>query len=165
MGKRIRLVYTLSDIAKEYVSYNEYKKDKLTLKQFILIMKEVFREISLLIIREKFRFKMPMRLGVVYIRQRSLTDITSEHKKIDYKVYNETGEKVYHKNRHSFGDYFSWHWQKKFVRLCYFTNKKLYSFKAIDDKKNRVLGKRGLSSWIRECSKNPNLKDYQAHQD
>jgi len=162
---RIKNVYTITDISRDYKKNYKtlLKSDKLEITEFKEIIKEILKRISIAIIREKYRFKVPLRMGFIFIKQCKANNVHRNIKSIDYHKFKTKGIFTRHFNRHTFGYYFKFFWGKKDKINCQFKNGIAYSFTPIPDKQNKLVGKSGLSSYIFECAKNPELKDYQAH--
>jgi len=145
-----KLLWTMVD------SYETYT-GKIEKKKYIRVLKDFFWEVSFAIIRDKYTFIMP-RLGMIQIRRRKVNSETT-NLRIDYKHYNATGEKRLLINTHSDGYYFKFKWKKPSGRANLFRNGGIYVFEPIRGE-DKMIGKRGLSNWIKRCSEDPTLKDY-----
>lgn len=152
-----KLVWTVTD---SYLLYKEELKelawDKTT---YIRLVKEVLWELAKCIIRERLMIKIPNRLGILGIWKRK-NNKDYNKQRIDWKHYNETGKIIYHCNKHSNGYHFFWDWDLQ-CSYALFTNKKVYSFEVARGN-DYIVGSRGLSKWVKDCSENPNVKDYDA---
>lgn len=150
-----KLTWTVTD---SYIPYKEELKELALDKQtYIKLIKEVLWELSRSIIQERVTIRMPYRLGPLSIRKRK-NNPDYNKQRIDFKHYNETGKIIYHTNKHSDGYHFFWDWDLK-SNYAHFTNKKLYEFEVTRGN-DYVIGARGLSKWITDCSKNKNVRDY-----
>ena len=150
---KTHLTYTLSEI---YEIYKQDRQDWPHLpdrRKWLKVAKKLLYELSLLIIRENLLFKIPVRMGKIGIKK------SKNHSKfrIDWAKTKEVGKVMYHLNHHTDRYYFRWYWSRK---SAMFTNKYFYSFKPIDDKARRKIGKRGLAAWIKKLGNDPYKKDY-----
>lgn len=118
-----------------------------------------FKKVSIAIIEEKYTFKIS-RLGEIRIAKYK-QDPTK--KAIDWKNTNLLGKTVYHLNKHSNGYSFRWLWKKGFAAR-YVRHSRLYRFQPIRGTnmagQPRRFGKRGLAAYVKKCSEDPTLKDY-----
>jgi hypothetical protein len=152
-------VWTIND------SYTNYKKEnlgslELDRKTYCKVLKEVFYELSKDIIRNRLDVKLPNRLGKIRIRKRrNSRDFNKQ--RLDYKIYREERRTVYHVNNHTNKYYFFWDWEVN-DGYGFFTNKSYYKF--IPARGNdKVIGKRGLAHWVKHCSEDPTIRDYDCH--
>lgn len=150
------LSYTLVDFYEEYEEERENFPRKLNREEYLRVMKDLFYELSLAIIRDKYRWDIGFRLGSIYISKSTQKQGKAP---INWKKTNEQGKIIRHTNFHTNKNVFRWKWRKE-ARRCFFKNRSFYSFKAVDDKVNRKIGKRGLSAWVQKCATDPYLKDY-----
>lgn len=128
-----------------------YRK-KYNLKKYKDVLFTFFYGLSQLIIYEKYEYKVPFGGGSIRIAKVRL----GKNRTLDYKHYKATGQKRFHLNRHTNGYYFFWYWNTK---RCLYKHSKL--FKLIPNRGNdRVIGARGLSKHINDCSSDPYKKDY-----
>lgn len=147
-------------------AYKEYQKidkrlipEEMDWKLYKTIMKDFFYEISLMVIKERFILKMPYSLGEVSIRKRKNNGNLNKNR-LDFKHFNATGKKRYLINLHSNRFYFFFDWKKPFGHRI-FKNSSVYRF--VPNRGNDyVIGKRGLSKWIKQCAENPKIKDFDA---
>jgi hypothetical protein len=142
------LTYSIGDF---YEKYSQDRKDidHLSRKQYIRIIKRLFKLIALDIIKTTVPFNPKVGLGRFGIVKRS-----NSRKGINWKLTKKLGKKIYYTNAHTNGNYFRWHWEKG--PKCYFNNKKFYSFSVV-----RSL-KKELSNYIMQREKDPTLKPYDA---
>lgn len=148
---KLKLTYTISDF------YKDYKKTgvvPLTKAQYTTICKSFLEEVSLAIIREKYEFRIPSRLGFLRVVKRK-----AKNKAVDFVNTKKYGKTIRHHNFHTDQYYFTFKWMKG-GSYCYFTNKSYYSFSVVDDKRRRKIGRRGLAQWIQTCATDPTKKDY-----
>lgn len=149
---KLKLTYTISDFYKTFEPVHPISK-----KMFTAICKAFLEEVSLAVIRERYEFRMPSRLGFLRVVKRE----APKHRAIDFQKTKQLGKTVKHLNLHSDQYYFIFKWFKR-SPYCYFTNKSYYSFSVVDDKQKRKIGRRGLAEWIQQCSKDPTKRDYDA---
>lgn len=147
--------YTISDFYKSYEKERKPWDSCLSRKEYIKIMKEFFLELSLLIIKDKYHFKFPYRLGVVRIKK--LKERSSSKMKIDWEKTKKLGKVVRHLNIHTDGKIFKWYWEKPHMKI---KNQSFYTFRATKDDRRKLIGTRGLAKHIKECSIDPYKKDY-----
>lgn len=132
-----RKKYTLTDI------YKNYEKDHLTTDKYMIsskLFKQIallfFKEISNEIINEGSEFRLPFRMGRIYIKkfipvnpQKNINFyLTNLHYKDWNKANPENKKVIYHTNKHSLGYSGRWFWDKG---ECIVTNKSLYRFSPI----------------------------------
>lgn len=124
--------YSLNDVYDFYVERQKKKKRKhLKKKEF----KSVAYMCNKLIIKEILKgmqVSLPFTLGILRIVKRKTNPFNL---KLDFKHYNETGQKKYHLNEHSDGWYGRWHWIKFNYRI---TNLFYYQFIPTDDNKRAM---------------------------
>jgi hypothetical protein len=153
--KKDKILHTHS-ISDYYDSYQSERKgwDKvLTKSQYVSLNKDFLFEVSLLIIREKFLFKMPYKLGTIRIKR----ILKSKRPGIDWEKTKKLGKQVRYSNLHTDGKGFRWSWDKPRFGI---TNQSYYTFKATRDEVKKEIGTRGLAKYIKECSRDPYKKDY-----
>jgi hypothetical protein len=138
----ITTAYPKSKYSKKY----EYKKYKKVLTTF-------FYELSRAILYDRYEYKLPYGGGTIRVAK---NPPSKKVKKLDYAHFNKTGEKRFHLNRHTNGYYFFFYWNKK---NCKWPNFNIYKFKVTRGN-DKIIGARGLSKHIKECSENPLVKDY-----
>lgn len=148
-SEKYRPVLTIPD------SFSEYR-GKLTRRQYIKLLKDFFWEISYIIIRKNYYFKLPG-MGKILIKKYKCP---SKNLNYDYKLYNETGLKKKLLNLHTDGFYFRFKWEYTCKQD---NNLRYYKFKSIRGE-DKQIGARGLAAWIKKCSVDPTLKDYDARQ-
>lgn len=149
---KVKLTYTITDF------YEDYAKDAivpLSRKQYVSICKMFLEQVSLAIVREKYEFKMPSRLGYLRVVKCRPPKV----KAIDFKKTKQYGKTIRHINMHTDRYHFRFKWIKS-SPYCYFTNKSYYSFSVVDDKARRLIGRRGLADWIQQCATDPTKRDY-----
>lgn len=146
-----RKIWTLVDA---YKSYNKKNPKLLTKAQYMKLMGEFFWELSNLIIRERYQFRIPRGMGILRIRKiRNKEDLNEN--RIDYGHFNKTGKIIRLLNPHTNNYYFRFSWQKS----RYITNSKLYTFVPIRGNDFKI-GARGLAKYIKDCANDPYTKDY-----
>lgn len=155
------LSYTIKDF------YNEYKRTQknkgtpvskiISYKTYKKIVEDFFEFLQKKIIRENFIFVMPYSLGSNYIKARKTNPAYEGC--IDYAMTKKVGKVVRHLNLHTFGYYYASVWDKTYVR---FRNKVYYNYTstASTHTVEKGIGRKGLSAYIIECSKDPNKKSY-----
>lgn len=154
---RYKNVWTITD---SYILYKREVGDAaLDSKIYVKLLKEIFWELSKDIIRHIKNVKLPHRLGDIGIRKRKNCR-TYTKQRIDFKHFNETGEIIYHCNNHTNKYYFFWNWDNSLSKAL-FTNKNFYKFTPARGN-DKVIGSRGLGAWIKYCSEDPTVKDYDA---
>ena len=126
---------------------------------YVKILKYVFLKIWWEIITNIWRFKMPFKLGSIYI----VDKVGASPKFKDWAHAKEIGEPVLKYNLHTKGHRFRFKWNKEIVGP---RNIKLYNmyvcrFEYTDD----IAGSGGLARWIKKCSTDPLMKDFKAHLD
>ncbi len=140
-------------ILESYKTYN----GPVPCKKYTAALKDIFREISFAIIREKFCY-FPTGLGRIFIRRKQVSKVWANKRKVDYDYYNKTKTLRTFDNLHTDGYYFRYWWTRvKKIKGSY--NLRFYKFRPIRGA-DKTIGKRGLAKWIKECSINPLLKDY-----
>lgn len=165
---RTRLIWTIKDSYDDYLESLEDLLDEgeevedsvyyINYKTYKEAVQDFFFELCLLIIREKLIFKIPNRLGYIGIKK---DKTTSKKRKPNFKLYNEKNIVASHTNIHTNGWYFFYHWDKHSTRYTRFKNMTVYKFMP-NRGNDRKIGKRGLSEWIQQCSKDPKKKTYDA---
>lgn len=153
--------YKLKDIYKEYVRENTIKQfesafsDKTELvvpyEKYKEILEYYFQSVVDFIIESSGIFVLPVRLGELKVEKRKMnvsTLLKYKNLMLDYKIFNETGKKVYHLNEHRRGYRYKIKWDKS--RSGPIVYKKIYSFIATRTSKRRL-------AWI---LKNDFSKDY-----
>lgn len=150
---KMRLTYTVSDF---FDNYDENCVVPITKKQYVSVCKSFLEKVSLAVIRDKYEFKIPSRLGYLRIIKRK-----AKTKAVDFHNTRKYGKTIRHANLHTNRYYFAFQWFKS-NPYCYFTNKSYYHFSVVDDKRRRLIGRRGLAEWIKQCATDPTKKDYDA---
>lgn len=155
---RHHLTYTVIEFEKGYQKELKEKEETgMCKKVYKEVMKEFFELLSQKIIREKYVFRMPYRLGTIRITKEK-TKIGSKGA-IDHNATKRLGKTIYHTNKHTGGFFFKWKWfSNRFY--THFKNSSFYSFTPVRDPGKREVGKLGLSDWVRACSDDPYVKDY-----
>ncbi len=127
-------------------------------KVFGLVLVLMFRKIWHAIITEIWRFKLPFRLGSIYIIDR----INKGHQFKDWETTLQQGELVKRYNTHTKGKRFGIKWNKDTFGPKHHT---LYDFKPTKGQmvQNHYVGRYGMARWIKECAADPSKKDFYAH--
>ena len=132
-----------------------------TYKEYKSIVEAIFLKISRSIIVDNLKFIMPYSLGAVYVRRVSAKSVREGGipRRIDWKSTREKGKLTFFLNKHTFGDFFTISWEKKFVR---FLTKSIYIFRPIKTKKayNAGVGTKALYEHIMKLSEDPNISNY-----
>lgn len=139
------MTYSITDFAVMYE-----KETGISQKLFKQVLGEFLKELRDTIIKKRYKFQMPHRLGYLRIVKRKNN---TDNLKIDYKKTKELGETIYHLNRHTDRHFFRWIWNKP-KQLVTFKNNTFYSFNPVRS------SKRALSHYIFECANDPYTKDY-----
>ncbi len=153
--------YRLKDIYKYYSKENTIEQfdsafsDRTQLvvpyELFKTILEDYLKQVTDFIFEETGIFLLPMRLGEIKVEKKKMnisTLLKYKNLQLDYKIYNETGKKVYHLNEHRRGYRYKIKWDKS--RSGPIKNKKIYSFIPTRTSKRRL-------AWI---LKNDFSKDY-----
>jgi hypothetical protein len=156
---RLNNIVSLPDFYRIYLKEMEGYTNILDYNTFKLVVKDCFFELSTAIIRDKKIFTVPYKMGRIFIKKNRDYSDAPNHNNINWKATKEKNKVIKHINLHSRRLYFKWHW-KKSRDVCLFTNQSYYSFRAVDDKRRQLIGRRGLAFWIKKCSTDPTLKDY-----
>ena len=105
--------YTIKDFYKYYLSYAKdgkvYQIDYTTYRKIIT---DYFMFIRDEILEKSREFKMPCRLGSLFIMKRKPLKWDSGSLRIDYKTSKDLGKVVYHLNEHSDGYKYRFCWSK-----------------------------------------------------
>ena len=144
--------------------YKFYKncglRDKpVTYKLYVEILKFVFLKIWWEIITNIWRFKMPFKLGSIYV----VDKVGCSPKYKDWVDSKEKGEGVKRYNMHTKGHRFRFKWNKSIggPKHLLLYNMYVCRFEYTDD----IAGSRGLARWIKKCAADPLMKDFKAHLD
>lgn len=156
---RLNRIVFFKEYYETYLKEVEGYSNILEFKEFKEIIKDCFFELSTAIIRDKKLFSLPYKLGKIYIKKNRDYSDAPNFNNINWKATREKQKVIKHINLHSRRYYFKWHWSKA-RNICFFTNQSYYSFRAVDDKRRNLIGRRGLAFWIKKCSTDPTLKDY-----
>lgn len=140
--------YTKCDLKQEMVSSNV----------FSLILVLMAKKIWHAIITEIWRFRLPFRLGSIYIVDR----INKGHKYKDWVSSIDKGELVKRYNVHTKGKRFAIKWNKDTFGPKHHL---LYDFKPSRGQSEfgYYVGRRGLARWIKKLAADPTQKDFSAH--
>lgn len=120
-----KLNITWPEIFEEYD--NEYQVSRIEYEAILRLTNKLFMEA---IIETGFYGALPLRLGVILIQRQK-----PKLRPIDLKHYMQTGEKVYHKNRHSHGYMARFKWDKS-LRKAWLKDRAFYEFIPIRSAKN-----------------------------
>ena len=105
--------YTIKDFYKYYLSYAKdgkvYQIDYTTYRKIIT---DYFMFIRDEVLEKSREFKMPCRLGKVFIFKRKPKSWSKESLCVDFKTTKEIGKVVYHTNEHSDGYKYRFYWSK-----------------------------------------------------
>jgi len=107
------------------IDYTTYRK----------IITEYFLYIRDRIIEEGIEFKLPCRLGTVYIVKHKPKNWNGKSLRVDFQATKEYGKTIYHLNEHSNGYKFRFFWSKKDVLL---TNRSKYQLIATRTNKRHL---------------------------
>ncbi len=133
-------------------AYDSYKGN-LSRDKYLTILKEFFWELSNIIIRKKYSYRMG-NIGRIFIARHTIPEKNSK-KKVDWKYYNETGKIKYLLNLHTDGYYYFFKWNIS----RYLKDAKLYEFKP-NRGNDYIIGARGLCKFIKDSANDPTMKDY-----
>lgn len=142
-NNRIQNSLTIKQIYQYYIKdYNDDSKYHIDYKLYRILCEEFNKEISSLIIKDGYFFKVPYRLGTIRIKKRKI-DIANNNLKINFGLYNKSNGQYTNKhlNEHSGGYYVKFQWVKLDMIM---RNKAFYSF--IPTRAN----KRMLASVVKE---------------
>lgn len=171
--RRIKVTHGINDCYKYYRENYPSPLDPKTYKQ---IAYDINKEISNLIIKESFEYRIPYGLGFLRIKKKKLVFKLYEGKIdvnkniIDWKTTWEywvqkfpgktrmeikklPGKKVFFQtNDHTNGEIMRWYWDKRIAKV---KNILLYSFKPVKGgiSENIYTGRLGLSRWINSREK------------
>ena len=128
--------YTIKDFYKYYLSYAKdgkvYQIDYTTYRKIIT---DYFMFIRDEILEKSREFKMPCRLGKVFIFKRKPKSWSKESLCVDFKTTKEIGKVVYHTNEHSDGYKYRFYWKKSDAPLPF---KSRYQLIATRHNKRRL---------------------------
>ena len=128
--------YTIKDFYKYYHSYAKdgkvYQIDYTTYRKIIT---DYFLFIRDEVLEKSREFKMPCRLGKVFIFKRKPKSWSKESLCVDFKTTKEIGKVVYHTNEHSDGYKYRFYWKKSDVPLPF---KSRYQLIATRHNKRRL---------------------------
>ena len=136
-----QLTSSYADSTEIVLSYAKYRK----------ILEAYFKKIVHFLIEESGIFKMPFKMGDLRVEKHKMNISalnTFKKLKIDFKIFNETGKKVYYLNEHRRGYSYSIKWDKSTAGN--FTYKKVYKYVPTRTMNRRL-------AWI---LKNDFTKDY-----
>jgi hypothetical protein len=132
---------TLVDAYKDYIKNFNKEGDpyNITCIEYRNICKIYFKKVINSIIDKGIKYKLPYRLGMMYIRKRK-HQRKSElfKKKIDFQKTIEFGKTIYYLNEHSSGYTYSFKWSKI---TALFKNKGRYRFVPSRENKRRLASK------------------------
>lgn len=140
----VRHSYQYSSLKSKY-KYEKYKE----------ILELYFYEVSKAMIYDHLWYRIPYGGGTIFIIKYK----PRVRKSMDYQHWKTTGEIRPHLNKHSNGYQFKFKWKKGYS--TYYPNLKLYKF-IVNRGNDYIIGARGLAKYIKECSKNPLVQDYDA---
>lgn len=83
-------------------------------------------------------------------------------RRVDFNQTRLQGRTIYHSNLHTDCYYFRFVWRRSRTHRNMNAGIKFYKFVPSQDQARREIGKRGLAAWIKECSKDPFKRDYDA---
>ena len=105
--------YTIKDFYEYYLSYvNKSDIYQIDYKLYHSILIDYFKFIQDEIVEQGREFKMPCRLGSLFIMKRKPLKWDSGSLRIDYKTSKDLGKVVYHLNEHSDGYKYRFCWSK-----------------------------------------------------
>ena len=145
---KLTLCYSLSDFYDKYAEERSLVRS-LDRKQYLSALKQVFALIAQAMIETNRPYNPKVGLGRFGIVKRN-----PRKRKVDWNLSKIHDKIIYHRNSHSEGCYFRWHWEKS--NKCFFRNKTLYSFSPV-----RSL-KKSLYEHIIKLDKDPTKKSYDA---
>ena len=139
---KIKNPYNLSDIYEFYLNQvgnnSLYKVEK---SEYVEIVGDYYKAIVEYVL-EGGRFKLPFKLGELYIIKRKVDFTTIKSMTPDWALTNKVGKKVFHLNEHSGGFKYLFYWNKTYQIL-----KNLYFYRLVLTRTN----KRKLAKLIKEC--------------
>lgn len=150
--KKRQLTLTLSDF---YLDYRKKKNKEANRVIYKNLLNDFFSIVGKKIIYENYIFRMPVSLGSIYAK-------AGKNKKthyIDFKTSKEVGKPVKFLNRHTFGYYFMYYWNKGMVQ---FKNMNYYKFKPTSSaaSERKGVGTRVFGKHIKAKSEDPNQRGF-----
>lgn len=143
----------------KFYSKCDTKKPPVSSKLYSDILQFVFLKIWEEIIKNIWRFKMPFKLGSVYV----VDKVGGSPKYKDWVNSKEKGEEVVKYNLHTKGHRFRFKWNKGIGGPRHLLLYNMYVCRF--EKSETIAGSRGLARWIKQCAANPLVKDFKAHLD
>ena len=102
-----------------YEAYLDYVKDDprayISYTIFRSIINDYFKFIRDEILEYSKEFKLPGKLGYIYIRKRKIIEYSPNHMMVDFKATKDYGKTIYHMNEHSDGYNYRFVWKKRSV--------------------------------------------------
>ncbi|HPP18774.1 MAG TPA: hypothetical protein PLT51_02235 [Candidatus Dojkabacteria bacterium] len=144
--------HTISD------TYRTFPKRKIVeRKKYFKVLSEFFYEVSLIIIRKKYVYKLPFGLGKIFVKPSGYNKQSLKRLK-----RNRTGSTLpivpYKDTLATDFKFWSFRWHR-----CEYSSlgvMRYYDFEPNRGTVDRKIGKIGLKNWILKCAYDPNLKDY-----
>lgn len=150
--RKRQLTVTMSEF---YQDYRKNKNKELSQSAYKSLINDFFLIIGKKIIYENYIFRMPVSLGSIYAK-------AGKNKKtyyIDFQKTKEVGRPVKFLNRHTFGYYFMYYWDKGMIR---FKNMNFYKFSPTksNTSERKGVGTRVFGKHIKAKSEDPNQTGY-----
>lgn len=158
MSKRKHTTVSSRELYEHYLSQQEPGEYTLTYTKWKEVVYDLMEKLSESIIRDNLVLRLGVNLGRVGVEKVK----GSSRRKVDFMATRKAGRTVFHSNLHTDCYYFRFAWRKHIGSRAATKNFSLYRFKAIQEQVDRKIGTRGLARWIKECSKDPFRKDYDA---
>ena len=149
---------TLRDIYRDYEQNAQPGEKILSYKDWKRIMLKALYKVSLAIIRENLILKLDGSIGVIGVEKAKGNAI----RRVDFNLTRQLGKTMFHANLHTDCYYFRFVWRRKRQNSYLNPFVRTYKFTAVQDQARREVGKRGLAAWVKHCSTNPYIKDYDA---
>ena len=149
---------TSRELYNHYIDNQETGEFTLDYEKWKKVLFELMFKISRAIIVDNLVLFAPFSMGRFGIEKA----LNREKRSVDFQRTKEEGRTIYHNNLHTNGYHFGLAWRRKAAQQHIIKNMSVYKFTSILDAGRRLIGRRGLAKWVKDCSKNPYVKDYDA---
>ncbi len=156
--KKKHSTITTRDLYIHYLENQDKHEFTLDYEKWKKVMYSLFYKLSKSVIEANLVYKFESGLGIYGIEKVK----GKEKRRIDFNQTRKLGRTVYHGNLHTDCYYFRFVWRKKRTAFHMNPHIRYYRFLTSLDMDRNEIGKRGLAKWVKDCSKDPLRKDYDA---
>ena len=148
---------TPRDLYIHYASNQDVTQMTLSYDKWKAVIFDVMACISKAMIQNGLVVTASCSLGMFGV-ERSRND---SKRKVDFHLTKKLGKTVFYSNLHTDGSSFRFSWRKRSAQMRSNKNMSIYKWTPIRGEGTDI-GVRGLAKWIKYCSVDPFIKDYDA---